>query len=88
MIAANAAGVPFTDGIVLRFVILILCWLACVVYVMRYAERVRQDPERPSSPTGGVQRGAFPQGARRGGDVDLTFTRKIILLIFASASRS
>ena len=46
VIASNAASIPFTDGIGLRFVILILCWLACVVHVMRYAERVRQDPER------------------------------------------
>ena len=46
VIAANAAGVPFTDGIILRFIILIVGWLACVAYVMRYAERVRRDPSR------------------------------------------
>ena len=43
-IASNAAGIPFTTGMVLRFVILGLGWLACVAYVMRYAERVRRDP--------------------------------------------
>ncbi len=43
-IASNAAGIPFTTGMVLRFAILGLGWLACVAYVMRYAERVRRDP--------------------------------------------
>jgi len=46
VIASDAAGVPFTQGIVLRFVILGLCWVACVIYVMRYAERVRLDPTK------------------------------------------
>src|SRR5690606_30160115 len=44
VIASDAAGIPFTQGIVLRLIILGLCWLACVVHVMRYAERVRRDP--------------------------------------------
>lgn len=45
-IASNAAGIPFTQGLALRLVILALGWLICVVYVMRYAERVRKDPAR------------------------------------------
>jgi len=44
VIASNAAGVPFTDGIGLRLVILLVGWLICVLYVMRYAEKVRRDP--------------------------------------------
>ena len=43
-IASDAAGIPFTQGLALRLVILALGWLICVVYVMRYAERVRKDP--------------------------------------------
>ncbi len=46
VIASDAAGIPFTQGMALRFAILALCWLACVAYVMRYAERVRLDPAR------------------------------------------
>ena len=45
-IASNAAGIPFTQGLALRLVILALGWLICVVYVMRYAERVRKDPSK------------------------------------------
>ncbi len=84
VIAANAAGVPFTDGIVLRFIILIACWLACVIFVMRYAEKVRQDPsksiiadrkeENEEHFLGGRDMEAVPE---------MTTTRSIILVVFA-----
>ena len=84
VIAANAAGVPFTDGIILRFIILIACWLACVIFVMRYAEKVRQDPsksiiadrkeENEEHFLGGRDMEAVPE---------MTTTRSIILLVFA-----
>ena len=44
VIASDAASIPFTKGLPLRLIILGLCWLACVLYVMRYAARVRRDP--------------------------------------------
>jgi uncharacterized ion transporter superfamily protein YfcC len=43
-IAANAADIPFTQGMTLRLVILVLGWLCSVVYVMRYAEQGKRDP--------------------------------------------
>lgn len=46
VIAANAADIPFTDGIVLRFVLLIGGLLISIGYVMRYARRVKADPSR------------------------------------------
>lgn len=42
-IASNAAGIPFTQGMVLRIAILIAGWLICVAYVMRYAAKVKTD---------------------------------------------
>jgi len=44
VIASNAAGVPFTDGIWLRAIILVVGWMMCVGYVMRYAKKVKNDP--------------------------------------------
>lgn len=44
VIASNAAEINFMEGFALRAVILVLGWLICVIYVMRYAERVKQDP--------------------------------------------
>lgn len=46
VIAANAADIPFTDGIVVRFILLIGGLLICTAYVMRYAMRVKADPSR------------------------------------------
>lgn len=43
VIASNAAGIAFTQGLGLRLVILLGGWLICVVYVMRYASRVHAD---------------------------------------------
>lgn len=87
VIAANAADVPFTDGIVLRFVILLLCWLACVIYVMRYAERVKQDPERSIVADRRVSNEAHFLKGRSDADeaVPFTLTRKIVLLVFAAS---
>ncbi|MEM7528209.1 MAG: YfcC family protein [Pseudomonadota bacterium] len=43
-IASNAAGVTFADGIWLRLLLLIGGLAICILYVMRYAARVRADP--------------------------------------------
>ena len=46
VIAANAASIPFTDGLGLRLVLLIGGLVICAIYVMRYAKRVKEDPSR------------------------------------------
>jgi uncharacterized ion transporter superfamily protein YfcC len=44
VIASNAAGVPFTDGLLLRVFILFACLVAGILYVVRYAKRVQAEP--------------------------------------------
>lgn len=46
VIASNAAGVPFTDGLGLRVFILVAGWAICSAYVMRYALKVRANPSK------------------------------------------
>lgn len=46
VIASDAAGIAFTDGLMLRVVILAVTFAASVAYVMRYAARVKADPSR------------------------------------------
>lgn len=46
VIASDAAGVTFADGLVLRLIILGLCWVVTVAFVMRYAARVKADPSK------------------------------------------
>ncbi|MTI13344.1 YfcC family protein [Sansalvadorimonas verongulae] len=45
VIASDAAGIPFTDGMNLRLAILGLGFAITCGYVMRYAKKVRQNPE-------------------------------------------
>lgn len=46
IIASDAAAVPFTNGIILRFVFLAGGLAICIAYVMRYASRVKADSAR------------------------------------------
>lgn len=46
VIASDAAGISFAEGLWLRLVILALTWAAAVAWVMRYAARVKADPSR------------------------------------------
>lgn len=45
-IASNAAGIPFTQGMLLRIGILLTGWLVCTWWVMRYAAKVKNAPEK------------------------------------------
>jgi len=87
LIASDAAGIRLMDGFFLRLVILVLCWLACVIYVMRYAERVRQNPELSIVADRRESNEAHFLKGRSVGDAPehLAFTplRKIVLVLFA-----
>jgi uncharacterized ion transporter superfamily protein YfcC len=83
VIASNAAGVPFTTGMPLRFAILGVGWLAGVVYVMRYAERVRKDPSKSLvADMAKRNREHFLKSRSESGTPALTGVRSIILVIF------
>jgi uncharacterized ion transporter superfamily protein YfcC len=84
VIAANAAGIPFTEGIGLRVAILGLGWLACVVYVMRYAARVKANPAASLVADQRKEHADhFLKGKQGSAPLELTGTRSLILVIFA-----
>jgi len=84
VIAANAANIPFTDGIGLRLVLLVGGLVICAVYVMRYALRVKADPSRSVvARQREAHRKLFLQGHDELDNFDLTGTQKIALVIFA-----
>ncbi|NHV15019.1 YfcC family protein [Cronobacter sakazakii] len=85
VIAANAAGIPFTNGIWLRVALLVIGWVICVLWVMRYARRVRQDPSRSVVADQWEANRAQFLGSRSGEMLPFTMTRKIILVIFAAS---
>jgi uncharacterized ion transporter superfamily protein YfcC len=84
VIAANAADIPFTQGIGLRFFILIAGWLACVVYVMRYAAKVKKDPTLSIVADHRVEiETQFRQEPNADDEHLLSLSQKWVLVIFA-----
>ncbi len=87
VIASDAAGVPFTNGIMLRLALLATCWLACVAFVMRYAAKVKANPalsivaDRQES-----NAEHFLKGKREGDEpTPFTGTHSLILVVFAAS---
>jgi uncharacterized ion transporter superfamily protein YfcC len=83
VIASDAAGVPFTEGLMLRLVILALTFAATVAYVMRYAAQVKADPSRSLVYDRKAENEAH---FRSSSDATTEFTglHKIVLLLFGA----
>ncbi|MCH9851978.1 MAG: YfcC family protein [Alphaproteobacteria bacterium] len=83
VIASDASGIAFTEGIILRAIILAAGFIVCAAYVMRYAARVKADPTKSlvySQKTANEKH--FLQSEDQNHDDELTTIRKIILSIF------
>lgn len=86
IIASNAADIPFTEGIALRFVILLGGLAICIVYVMRYASKVKNDPSRSVvAKQWSAHRKLFlgDHAEAASSEVALSRTQKLVLVIFA-----
>ncbi len=46
IIASDAAGISWTTGLNGRFFMLIMCTLICILYILRYAKKVKNDPTK------------------------------------------
>ncbi len=85
VIASDAAGIPFTNGIVLRLIMFVVGLAICAAFVMRYARAVKQDPSRSVvSHQIEAHKRLFLQDKRES-DVDdvLSGTQKLVLVLFA-----
>lgn len=85
VIAANAARIPFTRGMLMRILLLVVGYVICVVWVMRYARKVRNHPELSIVADKMEENRAHFLGNRGNANLEFTATRKWILLIFAAA---
>ncbi|MGO3408828.1 YfcC family protein [Marinomonas sp.] len=84
VIAANAADIPFTQGIGLRFFILLSGWLACVIYVMRYAAKVKKAPSLSIVADHKADIEAqFRKESHDDSTTTLSISQNIVLIIFA-----
>jgi len=84
VIASDAAGVPFTDGLTLRLGILVVTFAATVAYVMRYAARVKADPSRSLVFDCKAENEAHFGAASETAATDFTGLHKIVLLLFGA----
>ena len=85
VIAANAAGIPFTHGIILRAVMLVVGWMICVAWVMHYARKVRANPALSILADKQQEDRAYFLGNKSAETLAFTPVRKAILLIFVVA---
>ncbi|MDZ4394609.1 YfcC family protein [Cypionkella sp.] len=85
VIASNAAGVAFTEGMVFRFVLLLGGLAICIAYVTRYALRVKADPARSIVAAQAERnRQAFLSDNEDATQDRLTGTQSAVLLLFAA----
>ena len=84
VVASQGAGIPFTNGIVLRIALLAISMAAGIFFVMRYAKRVKSDPQVSLvADQAEANRAHFLKGSDAGGAFpELTRTRSIILALF------
>lgn len=83
VIASDAAGITFADGLVLRVIILALCWAVTVAFVMRYAARVRADPTKSLVYDKKAANEAHFLAATPSEAATFTGLHKVVLILFA-----
>jgi uncharacterized ion transporter superfamily protein YfcC len=85
-IASGIAGIPISDGIIGRLVILIVGLAIGILFVLRYADRVKKDPTKSLVYDLKAENEArFLTGTDDGGDITLTGKQKTVLAVFALA---
>jgi uncharacterized ion transporter superfamily protein YfcC len=84
-IASGIADVPISEGLVGRLVILLLGLAIGILFVMRYADRVKRDPSKSVVYDMKAENEAHFRAEAGAGGVVLTGTHKVILAVFALA---
>ena len=82
VIASDAAGVTFADGIWLRLAILAVCWVVSVAFVMRYAARVKADPSKSLIFDKKSANEAHFLGGKAAAGAPFTGLHQIVLILF------
>ena len=86
IIASNAAGISFTEGLVFRIIALILAAAITIIYIYRYTEKVKKN--RTKSVVYDQEkeiRERFLSNYEEGSKSEFTLRKKLSLLIFAMA---
>jgi uncharacterized ion transporter superfamily protein YfcC len=84
-IASGFAGVTVSDGLIGRLVILVVGLAIGIFFVLRYADRVRADPSASVVHEMKEENEARFRAESEAGQVALTGTHKVILIVFGLA---
>jgi uncharacterized ion transporter superfamily protein YfcC len=84
-IASGIAGIPISEGIIGRLVILIVGLVIGILFVLRYADRVKKDPSKSLVYEMKAENEAHFLTGADSGNVTLTGKQKTILAVFALA---
>jgi len=80
-VASDSAGIPLGDGIVLRFIMYIVLTAVAILYVLRYARKVKADPAKSFSR---AQPGDDELGLEAGSEPpEMTGRQKTVMWVFA-----
>ena len=84
IIASNAAGISWTEGLIPRLVLLVLGTLLCIWYLIRYAEKVKADPKKSLifSQKAEIEARFLNKGTEAPGKMSLNI--KLVLSVFAA----
>jgi uncharacterized ion transporter superfamily protein YfcC len=84
-IASGIAGIPISEGIIGRIVILLVGLAIGIVFVMRYAERVKRDPSRSLVYDLKAENEERFRAQSDAGVVAISGTQKAVLVVFGAA---
>lgn len=85
IIASDSAGISWTDGIYGRFVMLFFGLLICLIYILKYAQKVKKDPSKSIIYD---QKEAIENLFKHGSEkviITLTWRLRLILVVFSLA---
>ncbi|SNZ00013.1 YfcC family protein [Flagellimonas pacifica] len=84
IIASDAAGINWTEGLTSRLVMLGLGLILCVTYITRYAQRIKKNPERSLIYDQKEEIEKMFMGPIKSTTTKLNGKLKLVLLVFAS----
>ena len=86
VIASNAAGTSFTQGLTIRLIGLIIATIFTIVYILRYGKKIKNDPTKSLiySQKEEIEE-RFLKDHHNKSVPEFTFRRKLMLTIFALA---
>lgn len=86
IIASDTAGINWTTGITMRLLMLILGTAVCIIYIVRYAEKVKKDPSKSLIYSQKKElEDQFLSNYDEENIPEFNIRRKLILIIFAGA---